>query len=82
MSPDLAQLAAAWQHLPPAIRAGIVAMVFAAEPPDVPRASDLSRMPDRLKALVAAGIDAGRLNGGQGAPAMGSDSLLRCYNKR
>ena len=34
MPPDLAQLVAAWQHLPPAIRAGIVAMVFAAEPPE------------------------------------------------
>jgi hypothetical protein len=31
MPPDLAQIAAAWQHLPPVIRAGIVAMVQAAK---------------------------------------------------
>jgi hypothetical protein len=30
MPPDLAQLAAAWQHLAAAVRAGIVAMVSAA----------------------------------------------------
>jgi hypothetical protein len=30
MPPDLAQVAAVWQHLPEAIRAGIVAMVSAA----------------------------------------------------
>ena len=29
--PNLAQLVAAWQHLPPAIRAGIVAIVQAAK---------------------------------------------------
>jgi len=31
MPPDLATIVAAWQRLPPAIRAGIVAMVQAAK---------------------------------------------------
>jgi len=30
MPPDLAQVAAAWHHLPEAVRAGILAMVGAA----------------------------------------------------
>jgi hypothetical protein len=29
MPPDLAQVAAAWQHLPEAVKAGILAMVTA-----------------------------------------------------
>ena len=32
MPPDLARVAAAWQHLPEAVRASIVAMVRAASP--------------------------------------------------
>jgi hypothetical protein len=34
--PDLARLVAAWADLPPAIRAGIVAMVKAAMPSSAP----------------------------------------------
>jgi hypothetical protein len=34
--PELAALVAAWADLPPAIRAGIVAMVKAATPPTAP----------------------------------------------
>ncbi|MFZ2874569.1 MAG: hypothetical protein WAZ94_08810 [Phycisphaerales bacterium] len=36
MVPDLAAVVAAWSDLPPAVRAGIVAMVKAATPPTAP----------------------------------------------
>ncbi len=36
IDPDLRAMIAAWPTLPPAIRAGIVAMVAASDPPDRP----------------------------------------------
>ncbi|MFN7022265.1 MAG: hypothetical protein ACK4WH_13185 [Phycisphaerales bacterium] len=53
--PELAAVAAAWPDLPPALRAGIVAMVNAATPPTAPSgpADDVKAQPQPKKGYDA-----------------------------